>query len=566
MVALMLPISAVANADTTYVVQKGDTLQKIAKKYGDESKYLEIQKANPQVTKPNSIQPGWKLVIPFSKSPHSSTQITFLYFNDFHGALEPIKEKEKEGDQEVEKYGIARMATEVKRIQAENKVANIPTFFVTSGDLLQGTVLSNFSKGQIEADYLNKLGLSYYTIGNHELDFGPDPLSSLLVHLKAQCVTANYYIGTMCKPVPVILNNLKMGIAGLVAKEDFLGKNAKVAREYLKDVQIEDEVTSAKQLVADFKSQGITLIVLLSHLGIDRDKTLASEVSGIDVIIGGDSHTAIEGYQKSGNTCIVQAGEKGKYLGRLDLELDNHGRPTSVNAKLLKLDQQITPDPEIAADLQAKKKELEEGEFGKRIADSECKLDGERGHVRGRETNLGNLLCDVLKETYQTDIAVFNGGGIRDSIVQGPVTTGAIFKAFPFTNTVQVLEISGQTLLEMLQHSFAQRGQGGFLQVAGLRFVLEKNVGVKDVIVNDKPLDLKDTYKVVTSSFVADGGDGYTMLANLSNRQEHGYSLVSETILKHLINHYGKEKKAISSPYCENNVEPGKATRIIIEE
>jgi 5'-nucleotidase/UDP-sugar diphosphatase len=178
---------------------------------------------------------------------------------------------------------------------------------------------------------------------------------------------------------------------------------------------------------------------------------------------------------------------------------------------------------------------------------------------------LGNLLCDILKEEYKTEIAVFNGGGIRASLPQGPITAGDLFKAFPFTNTVFVLEVPGQELEAMLQHSFKQQGQGGFLQVAGLSFVLEKNVGVKDVKVNGKPLDPKATYKLVTGSFVANGGDGYTMLANLPKREEHGYELVSETFLKYLVNHYGKEKKPIASPYCEGD-KPAKAGRIIIEE
>jgi 2',3'-cyclic-nucleotide 2'-phosphodiesterase (5'-nucleotidase family) len=395
-------------------------------------------------------------------------------------------------------------------------------------------------------------------------------MSFLLLRLKAQCVTANYELvkKPVGKPVTVTLGNLKIGIAGLVAKEDFLGENAKVARKYLKEVQIEEEVTKAKQLMEDFNSQGVTLIVLLSHLGLDRDQELAKAVNGIDVIIGGDSHTAVQGptgdYLRVGDTYIVQAGSKGKYLGRLDLQF----RFTAANAKLIELDQQITPDPEIVADLQAKKKEMEEGEYSKRVADVACELDGKREHVRTRETNLGNLVSDILKETYQADVAVFNGGAIRDSITQGPVTIGGVFKVLPFPNTAYTLDISGQDLLAMLQHS-SQQGleeKGGFLQVAGLSFVWEKGVGIRDVKVNEKPLDPNTTYKVVTSSFVADGGDGYTMLAKLPKEKRHEhYSLVGQTILEYLGNHYGKENKPISSPYCENG-EPAKATRIIIEE
>ncbi len=581
-----------AEADSTYVVQKGDSLQKIAaKRYQDFSKWREIQKANPQITDPNRLNIGWKLVIPAIELPISvkeekvpttttppvatPTQVTFLYFNDFHGALEPVEEKV--GDQKVEKYGIARMATEVKRIRAENQAVHIPTFFVTTGDLLQGTVLSNLNEGQLEVDYLNQLGLDFYTIGNHELDFGPNVLSSLLVGLTAQCVTANYYLGktkrSVGKPDNVSLGNLKIGIAGLVAWEDFKGEDTKVAAKYLKGVDIEAETPKAKQLVEDFHSQGVTLIVLLSHLGFDRDQELAKAVPGIDVIIGGDSHTPIKGphddYLKAGDTYIVQAGDRGHYLGRLDLHLDPQGHLTSANAKLIELDQHIKPDPEIAADLQAKKQEMEEGEFSKRVTDATCELDGKREHVRTRETNLGNLVTDVLKETYQTDIAVFNGGAIRDSIAQGPVTFGNIFKTLPFANTAYVLEISGQELLAMLQHSakIGELGEkGGFLQVAGLRFVWEKGVenGVRNVTVGEKPLDLADTYTVATSSFVADGGDGYTMLAKLPKQKRHEHNdSINQTVLKYLGDHYGKEKP-IASPYCENG-EPAKAGRIIEE-
>jgi len=577
---VFLLIGSLVSAQGSYVVKKGDTLSGISQRlYGTSVKWRIIYEANKDVIKsPHRISPGWSLKTPNIEVPpkpdevsaeeqrkktsevrppqEEMTKLTFLYFNDFHGALEPTIKKRKiirEGKEIKEKYevyGIARMATMVKTIRKANKTKGIPTFFVNTGDFLQGSFLSNEFLGRIEAELYDKMELSFYTVGNHELDFGHDNLLKVIDSVKAPCVTANYKISG--KPIgnPIIREEkgVKIGIAGLAAMQDYSLETPKVDPVFLKEVQLDEEFQKAENLVADFKNKGVDLIVLLTHIGIERDKELAREVKGIDVIIGADSHSKIESYVKVGGTYIVQAEAYGKYLGQMNLSFKN-GKLTEADAKLIKLDEKVKPDTEIADIIRERKADLKK-RTGEIIAHNDCPLEGEKAVIRSRETNLGNFVTDVLRAYFRTDIAIYNSGGIRYSIDDGDITFGDIHKALPFpTNRTHILDISGEELKAALDYNASQVDEGGFLQVSGMNFILEPNVGVRDVRVNGQALEPDKIYTLVTNSYIATGGDGYKMLKKIPAKRRRYEPNPTPIIANYVKKHYGKADKRIS--YCK---------------
>jgi 2',3'-cyclic-nucleotide 2'-phosphodiesterase (5'-nucleotidase family) len=169
-----------------------------------------------------------------------------------------------------------------------------------------------------------------------------------------------------------------MGVACLIAAQDFSLKMPKVVPAFLKEGRAEEEFKKAAEIVSDFKRQGVDLVVFVTHLGLEADKKLAEEVEGIDIIIGGDSHSTVNKCEivknKKNKTCIVQASAEGQYLSHLEVTLWE-GKPSRFRAKLIELDEQVTIDPEINQYILLKKSELER-QYDQIIATNDCFLEG----------------------------------------------------------------------------------------------------------------------------------------------------------------------------------------------
>ncbi|MBF0550278.1 MAG: 5'-nucleotidase C-terminal domain-containing protein [Deltaproteobacteria bacterium] len=480
-----------------------------------------------------------------------ATKITFLYFNDFHGALE---EDEKAG------YGIARMVKAANDIRNENKKDGIPTYLVTSGDFLQGSLLSNEFKGEIEAACFNNMMLSYYNIGKHEIDFGLNNLWDLQKKITAPCVTANFEINDkpIGKPKIIQLNGLSVGLAGLVKSAHFNSAGLKIDPRHLRYVKVTDEFDAAKKVVDKFQAEGVDLIIFLTYLGIENDKLLARKVPGINIIFGGDSKDSTQTCTKEGDTHIVRTDPKGRSLGRVDLALRER-KLEAIRARLIPLDKTVKPDPQCAHLIELKKRPLEKM-LTEKIADNDYFLDGEEKSIRNNETNLGDLICDALKGSCQADAAVFNSGGIRKSIKAGGVSIGHIYETIPYlSNTAVILDMSGSQICDALNLSATKIKTGGFLQVAGLKFTLIPNKGVRDIQVNGRPLDPAKMYKVVTSSFLVEGGDGYLLLKDIKeDHRRYDYRKLTANIIEYIKDFYGSKGRHIDYRNSQARIIPAK--------
>jgi 5'-nucleotidase/UDP-sugar diphosphatase len=151
--------------------------------------------------------------------------------------------------------------------------------------------------------------------------------------------------------------------------------------------------------------------------------------------------------------------------------------------------------------------------FSEKVGETEVDLDGEK--VRRRETNLGDLIADIMREASGADVTIINGGGLRTSIKKGEITVENVYSVLPFDNYVVAIKLTGEQIREALEHgvSGVENGEGRFPQVSGLSFTYSpsapagKRIG--EVLIGGKPLDLKKQYRVATNDFLAAGGDGY---------------------------------------------------------
>jgi len=464
------------------------------------------------------------LVFLIAAVSHAQThQIRILHFNDFHGFAEPHQSL---GAQEP-LGGVAWLAAKVKEL-GKGK----PTLFLAAGDMIQGDNWANLFKGESVIRVLNYMGLDAMVLGNHEFDFGQEVLLERMGEARFPVLGAN--VSGLKGVVPYMVKEvggLKVGVIGVVGADTPLTTHPRnvVGLGFL------DPAETLKKNVQKLSAQ-VDLLVALTHCGFKEDRELASRVPEVQVIVGGHSHTKLDRPAVVGDTIIVQAWEHGKTLGILDLWLQGkkvvrwEGRLEEIRPDLGEPDQGAK---ELVEHYSRKLREL----LGQVIGHTLVDLDGEG--VRNKETNLGNLVADVLREVTGAQAAIINGGSIRKSIPKGPITLEQVYGSLPFDNYAVAIPLKGSQLWEALEHGVNGRGSGRFPQVSGLKISYwasaPQGSRLKEVLVGDRPLDLEATYVVAMNDFLAAGGDGYRSFTEAIREHFSPYSvggtLVAEGLL-----------------------------------
>ena len=475
-------------------------------------------------------------------------RLVILTTNDLHGQVEPLFTT-GENETTVEMGGFSRLASAVRSIK-EKYPAEV--LVVNSGDSLTGKYFLQF-KGEAVFSALTLMGIDAGTLGNHEFDRGADILAAALkycrfpvVETNLKPITENPLAGLFVDAVVMQRNSLKIGILGLMTPVLPLISNAKGLKFA---ANMAERARSAAEKLK--KEQKADLVIALTHIGLEEDKALARKVPQIDVICGSHSHDLLKTGQEvvllrpdGSRTIIVQAGARGQYLGLLKLELENglimghQWEPIRVGATIIQ-----APDMEDLIRMYQKKMPLKRVLTTSRVA-----LDCLSETVRAREAAIGNLITDIIRQRFNTDMAFHNGGGIRGErvIPAGRITTEDIDTMLPFENRVVLLRLKGRVIKQALERgvAFLSPKQGAFLQVSGLRYEVnpkatpqklrtDKNripIGIRQPgsrIVNMEvlqkegryqPLDSERVYAVAVNSFLANGGDGYVMLKAARHR------------------------------------------------
>lgn len=436
--------------------------------------------------------------------------VVILYMNDIHGRLESVKAQ----DSEDLVGGVIKLATLVAGIAEERGDSVI---ILNAGDSLHGTNIVNLFEGKPMVEALESIGVGAMAIGNHEFNYGQSALVNTAEEAKFPFLSANTIAadtGRALLPGAVILSvgGKRIGIFGLSPIDTPTVTHPK----NVEGLEFLDPIRVSGWMVPYLRDQEkVDLVIGLTHIGYDDDRLLAAGVPGIDIIVGGHSHTRLDLPEKVGDTVIVQAGEYAQVLGKLEVSYE-HGKVTDYKGTLISCGPEVGDDSRVDGIIRTYKNELE-AKLSEVVGEAVAVLDGERANVRTRETNLGNLVADIMRSAGSSDIALTNGGGLRASIDAGPITVGDIFNVLPFDNTLVVLEASGADIQAALERSVSEYPDqlGAFLHVSGLSFEFDpaKAPGerVVSVSVDNKPLDENKTYTVATNDFIAAGGDGYDM-------------------------------------------------------
>lgn len=439
-------------------------------------------------------------------------ELVILHTNDHHGYCWS----------QDNKGGLAKQLTVIKQVRKNHK--NV--LLLSAGDVNTGAPEADLFQGEPSFRGMNLMKFDAMVLGNHEFDHDLSAIKKQESLAQFPFLAANIYDKKTGQRIflPYIIKKsgrLRVALFGLTTE-----KTPEIVHEKnVENLEFRNPIDEAKKIIPELKKRA-DFIIALTHLGYyptEPPTLLTSEGIGdiklakanpeIDVIVGGHSHTLlkepVEIQSGEEKTLIVQAFQYAKNIGEMHLKVDGD-HIENYEYMMHELDEKVAEDSEMTAALEPYLTKAR-ASFDRIVGELKVALDGQRENVRSRETNLGNLISDVIRKQTKADAALQNGGGIRASIEKGRVTYGDILRAFPFNNQIVVLKLRGTELLEALNRSASlARPAGGFLQVSGVSFVIKKN-RVENVRVHGSPLELDKVYTVATSDFMAQGGDGYLL-------------------------------------------------------
>jgi 2',3'-cyclic-nucleotide 2'-phosphodiesterase (5'-nucleotidase family) len=475
----------------------------------------------------------------FTLSQAQTKNFTLLYTNDLHSHLEPHKINWVSESRHV--GGFANIATLVKK----EKNNNPHTLYVDAGDFFTGPYISTLTKGEAVIDVLNQMPLDIACIGNHEFDHGWENMQTQLKKASFPIVNGNIFVkktGSLVWNNPyriLTINGIRIGIIGLHGRFAFYDTTSD---EMIQGVECRDEEEYLKKYIADLKDS-TDLILLLVHQGVpgrqstsgttdvarnlQKDIELAQRINGIDILVTGHAHQGTKEPLISNGTIIVSTDALGIELGKLELSYDPQSDKIVSYKNQLNVifDDEVNDDSLTLSAINKWKDRL------KKITDEVVgKIPSPLTRSYGEESPMGNFVSDAILEAYPgTDMAFTNSGALRQDIAAGEVTVGSLISAFPFPNTVVICELKGEAILKLLEHGAGLTN--GILQISkGTRLIYDENKPLGQRVIeftlNGRPLDAKKTYKVATSNFVADGGDGFLEFKKAAHQRRTGEEII----------------------------------------
>lgn len=479
---------------------------------------------------------------PEVKALSNVKKLDVLSINDFHGAV-------KENGKSV---GAAKLVNEIKTAKATNP----NTIFVAGGDLFQGTPESNLLKGEPVAAVLKEAGLSVSAIGNHELDWQMDLLSTWAEKGGFEFLCANMYdtakdeLISYAKPYKIVdMNGTKVAFIGLITPET----KTSTKPTNVQGFEFKNPEDVLPKYIKEVKDQGADVVIALGHSGAKQDsKTKAitgeveaiAKVPGVDAIVAGHTHEKVSGTVN--NVPVVMAMHSGRALGKLTILVDkdtNKLVKAYTNADVLyERSATLKEDAATKAIVDKYVKDLEPL-TSEVLGEAKVDLD----HESREATLMGEWAATIMKDTAKTDVAIQNGGGLRCSIPQGQVTMGQLYQLMPFDNTLYTLKLTGKELKQAVENGIGSP-TFRFGQVAGLyvTYDMTKPYGERIVSItleNGEAIVDDKEYTVATNDFMADGGDNYTMFRNAKDK--HNTNIPIRDVLVESI----KKAKTIKPEY-----------------
>ncbi|XP_077527210.1 protein 5NUC-like [Haemaphysalis longicornis] len=494
----------------------------------------------------------------------SSLHLKILHTNDIHSHMRESDEwgmecRDTLRDRRGCFGGVARIALKVRELKRRHK----NTLFLNAGGFFQGTLWYSVLRHKIVSYAMSRMGYDAIGLGNNEFDDGPQELAPFVREMKKSGVPVlatnvetsrdPIFMGMVLpKSEVLMMSGFKVALLAVVTRDtETIAQPGRV-----KILPVADSINKETWRL---KQQGVKIFILISHLGFDADKRLAVTCPDLDVIVGGHSQTFLYtgtpprqedrkrvegGYpfvvsRRSRPSCVVVQGYRyGKYLGHVELMFNHKGDPTHWRGAPILLDQRVGQDQQILRGLLPYKTVVKDA-LKKVAGSTKVLLEANDNVCRFRECNLVNLMADSFLDFFAnrrskvphawSDVsgAVINGGAVRESIRQNSnVTLDDLYRVTKIDNELVLLNMNGSQLHKMFEHAVANftwwpELNGKFLQVSGFRvnYDLGRPAGwrvawLKILCANCsvpryEDVHFRKRYTIVTTSFIADGGDGF---------------------------------------------------------
>lgn len=423
-------------------------------------------------------------------------KLTLLHSNDMHGDFLA------ENVDENLVGGVSMLSGYVNKVRNEEK----NTLYCIAGDMFRGSVIDSEFKGTSTIEIMNTIAPDVVTIGNHETDYGIAHLLFLEKCAKFPIVNANLYIKS---------NSARLFKSHLIAEIDgmkilFIGiitdsvmnqaKNEGLIGTFLDIYEAADEVG---KICDAYNATDIDLTVLLTHIGFEEDKILARQLDpswGVDIIIGGHSHTFIDSPEIVNGIAIVQAGMGTDRIGRFDLTVDTlNNCIDKYEWKYVEINDTTCPRDEAIDKIINSYKNITDRKYSRFITRLKRKLTH---HDRFRETELGNLFSDILADSLGLDVMLLASGSIRNEELGPLVQYINLTECFPYDGGVRMMTVKGKYLRLMFKYVFRDEmwntAKSGFFQISHrmrIKYDTEKKEFVEFTI-DSEEIDDEKLYKI----------------------------------------------------------------------
>ncbi len=517
---------------------------------------------------------GLALTVLHTASAQADFKLTILHTNDVHSRVEPINQYDSgcapQDDAEGKCFGgLARLKTAVDVRRNALIAAGRNVLLLDAGDQFQGSLFYQTYKGLFAAELMNRTGYDAMVVGNHEFDDGPETLGRFVDAVNFPVLFANTDLtnepalkGKIVSHIVKEFADDKVAIIGLLTEDtaEISSPGPNVPFLSAKD--------TLNKLIPRLEADGVNKIIVLSHIGLERDKEIAANVRGIDIIVGGHSHTLLQDYPTVATApdgkpvYIVQAYAHAKYLGELSVDWSDEGDVLKAEGQPWLLNGVVPADPAFA-ELIAEKAKPVEAIKSQVIGRTVAPIGRGQHNCRMGICEMGVLVADAMLDRVKeqgVEIAIQNGGGLRAAIDAGDVTMGEVLTVLPYQNSLSTFQLKGADIIAALENGVSQieKGAGRFPQVAGLKYTFDpaaapgkriSQVAVAQHGADFVPLDPEMTYGVVSNNYMRSGGDGYKVLQERAlNAYDYGPGL--EVVVADYLARVGPYK-----PYTDDRIQ-----------
>lgn len=497
------------------------------------------------------------------KGKKNLKNLTILHSNDIHGKF--TGKKDSDGKLSC---SLAQVAGYVNKVKTEQE----NTIYCIAGDVFQGSLIDSDFQGLSTMEILNMLPIDIMSLGNHELDYGISHMLFVAKCADFPIVNTNFRIRTngshMFEPYHMMeIDGMSVLFIGLLTQD--IVDQTKAEGLVGSFVIVEDPASEVKRITSQVKEKGINvdLTVLMTHIGYDADVELAKSLDpecGVDVIVGGHSHTYLKEPTICNNILIVQAGMEDTHIGRLDMVINTDTDCLeSWEWELVPVDEEHCPTDKLVKAMVGTYELEIDAKYSEIVTRFKRKLDN---YGRGNATELGQLYADCFRDALNLDIMLLASSSLRCYYMEMTVTLQDLRESYPYDGKILKVNLTGSQLKKMIKYMLRDEvlvdWAETFYQTSGnMKILFNHDTGDLSITINDN--DIEDDRVYVTGIqefYFANAEIGFGM--TVDELQENGEARIASNDAFGVLRDYLSGHKNLGGKIDDRFVVKGKIPKL----